>query len=230
MNVAKTIWDGLDWSVLVDILLRFVPALLCITLHEIGHGFIAWKLGDPTAKNAGRLTLNPLRHIDVFGLIMMVVFRIGWAKPVMVDMRRFRNPKQGMALTAMAGPAVNLLIVLILLPLYGFFYIPLLQSDMGGYVLELLSTTIYLSLMLAVFNLFPIPPLDGSKILFALLPDRYYLRLMRYERYGMLLLIVLVSTGILSTPLNAVLNGILDGLSPVLERCAELSLRVFGYV
>ena len=122
MNTLQSIWYGLDWSYLLNIVLSVVPALLCITFHEVSHGWVAYRLGDPTAKNAGRLTLNPLKHIDMMGLLMMVVFKFGWAKPVPVNMMRFRNPKRGMALTALAGPASNVLLALVFLFLYGLLY------------------------------------------------------------------------------------------------------------
>ena len=115
MNTLQSIWNGLDWSYLLNIVLSVVPALLCITFHEVSHGCVAYRLGDPTAKNAGRLTLNPLKHIDMMGLLMMVVFKFGWAKPVPVNMMRFRNPKRGMALTALAGPVSNVLLALVFL-------------------------------------------------------------------------------------------------------------------
>ena len=110
MESFLTFWKGLDWTVLRDMLISVIPALLCITVHELSHGFAALLLGDTTARDAGRLTLNPVRHIDIMGLIMMIVFRFGWAKPVPVDMRRFRNPKAGMALCAAAGPFSNIVL------------------------------------------------------------------------------------------------------------------------
>ena len=122
VNTLQSIWNGLDWSYLLNIVLSVVPALLCITFHEVSHGWVAYRLGDPTAKDAGRLTLNPLKHIDMMGLLMMVVFKFGWAKPVPVNMMRFRNPKRGMALTALAGPASNVLLALVFLFLYGLLY------------------------------------------------------------------------------------------------------------
>ena len=110
MSALSEIWNNLDWTVLLQLALRVVPALLCITLHELSHGAVAYMLGDTTARDAGRLTLNPIRHIDPMGLLMMVIFRVGWAKPVPVNMFRFRDPKRGMAVTALAGPVSHLLI------------------------------------------------------------------------------------------------------------------------
>ena len=125
MEEFGNIFRNLDWSVLTDMLFSVVPALLCITLHELAHGYTAYKLGDNTAMLAGRLTLNPLRHIDPWGLVMMVLFRFGWAKPVPVDMRHFDKPRQGMAITALAGPVMNVLITAVFIFLYGLLYTPL---------------------------------------------------------------------------------------------------------
>lgn len=193
VNTLQSIWHGLDWSYLLNIVLSVVPALLCITFHEVSHGWVAYRLGDPTAKDAGRLTLNPLKHIDMMGLLMMVVFKFGWAKPVPVNMMRFRNPKRGMALTALAGPASNVLLALVFLFLYGLLYRALYSVQ---FLLDMIWLTAYISLALAIFNIIPVSPLDGSKVLFAFLPDRAYMTLMRYEKYGMLVLFVLVWLGV----------------------------------
>ena len=182
-----------NWSVLTNLLLSVVPALICITLHELAHGYVAYRLGDDTAKRAGRLTLNPLRHIDIMGLLMMIVFKFGWAKPVPVNMWKFKNPKKGMAITAAAGPIANLLIALVFLFLYGFLFALLHRPGRSlNWLLEMLYITAYLSVALAIFNIIPIPPLDGSKVLFSCISDRSYTKLMYYERYGMIILLVLV--------------------------------------
>lgn len=193
MHILQSIWRGLDWSVLTNLLLSVVPALICITLHELAHGYVAYRLGDDTAKRAGRLTLNPLRHIDIMGLLMMIVFKFGWAKPVPVNMWKFKNPKKGMAITAAAGPIANLLIALLFLFLYGFLFALLHRPGRSlNWLLEMLYITAYLSIALAIFNIIPIPPLDGSKVLFSCISDRSYTKLMYYERYGMIILLVLV--------------------------------------
>lgn len=193
MHILQSIWRGLDWSVLTNLLLSVVPALICITLHELAHGYVAYRLGDDTAKRAGRLTLNPLRHIDIMGLLMMIVFKFGWAKPVPVNMWKFKNPKKGMAITAAAGPIANLLIALVFLFLYGFLFALLHRPGRSlSWLLEMLYITAYLSIALAIFNIIPIPPLDGSKVLFSCISDRSYTKLMYYERYGMIILLVLV--------------------------------------
>ena len=158
------------------------------------------------------------------GLLMMVVFRFGWAKPVPVNMYRFKNPKKGMAVTALAGPACNFLLALLFLFLYGLLYYPLYVHGgaVAETVLQLVYTTAYLSLALAVFNLIPIPPLDGSKVLFSFIPEESYFKLMRYERYGMILLLVLVSTKILGGPLSTATSWLFDKLSVF----AELGCRL----
>lgn len=193
VNTLQSIWNGLDWSYLLNIVLSVVPSLLCITFHEVSHGYVAYRLGDTTAKDAGRLTLNPLKHIDPMGLLMMVVFKFGWAKPVPVNMWKFKNPKKGMAITAAAGPIANLLIALVFLFLYGFLFALLHRPGRSlNWLLEMLYITAYLSIALAIFNIIPIPPLDGSKVLFSCISDRSYTKLMYYERYGMIILLVLV--------------------------------------
>lgn len=208
---------NLDWSVLTEPLLSVIPALICITLHELSHGYIAYRLGDDTAKRMGRLTLNPIKHIDIFGLLMMIVFKFGWAKPVPVNMRMFRNPKRGMALTAIAGPVSNVLIAACALVLYGALYAFLYDSAIGVYFLEMILLTAYISIAFAVFNIIPIPPLDGSKVLFSLVSDETYEKLMRYEKYGMLLLILLVATDALSATLGAVVGYLFDRMFLIAE-------------
>ncbi len=224
MSALGNIWNGLDWSVLLDLLLGVIPALICITLHELSHGLVAYSLGDDTAKRAGRLTLNPLAHIDWWGLVMMVLFRFGWAKPVPVDMRRFRNPRQGMALTALAGPVSNLIITAVFLLLYGLLYTPLYANGgaVASAILETVLRTAYLSLALAIFNFIPISPLDGSKVLFSFLSDEAYYKLMRYERYGMIVLMLLVATGATSGVLSTVTGWAFDHLFPIAEFAFEL--------
>lgn len=181
---------------LLSTALAVAASLLCIVVHETCHGLIAWWLGDGTAKNAGRLTLNPLRHIDIVGLAMMAILKFGWAKPVPIDMRNFKNPKAGMAVTAAAGPISNILLAFVFLLIRSAVMGLYLERSggVGGWLVlnEFLEYVIVISAGLAVFNLIPISPLDGSKILFAFLPQEAYFKLMRYERYGMLVLLLLV--------------------------------------
>ena len=207
------IWNNLDWSILTDALMSAVPVLICITLHECAHGLAALKLGDTTARDMGRLSLNPIKHFDLMGFIMMAFLGFGWAKPVPIDMRRFQNPKRDMAISAAAGPLCNLLITVVCLFLYGALT-PLLsgRGSAAALVYGTVVRTAYLSLAFAVFNFIPIPPLDGSKVLFSVISEQAYEKLMHYERYGMLLLVVLVVTGVLSGPLNTAVNFLFDKL------------------
>ena len=216
--LAQLQFDGV-WQTAVLV----AASLLCITFHETCHGLAAYKLGDNTAKRMGRLSLNPLKHVDLMGLIMMALFRFGWAKPVPVDMRNFKNPKAGMALTALAGPVSNVVLAYAAVVLCNF--VIFLADRLGStwLLLALAQFFVYVEIIsagLAVFNVFPIPPLDGSKVLFALLSDRAYDRLMRYERYGMGLLMVLLVTGVIDRPLGAMRDWLLTWLN---------SLGAWGY-
>lgn len=227
IDALKTIWDGFDFTNLLDILLSVVPALICITLHELSHGYVAYKLGDDTAKRAGRLTLNPIKHLDIMGLIMMVIFRVGWAKPVPVNMYKFKNPKRGMAITALAGPVSNILIAVFFLFLYGLLIIPLSAGAVGQYLLRMMKLTAYISVGLGIFNLIPVPPLDGSKVLFSLMSDESYYKLMRYERYGTIAMVLLVATGILGRPLSAAIQWLYTALIPVAQWVCALVFKLF---
>ena len=194
----------LELGNLFDMLVTVASCLLCITFHETCHGLAAYWMGDSTAKRAGRLSLNPLKHIDIFGLVMLAVAKFGWAKPVPVNMRAFRNPKAGMALTALAGPVSNFLLAMAAMLLYSVcaFYYNYTDGMVWYYLLRFCLYTVILSTGLGLFNLFPVPPLDGSKVLFAFLPERWYAKLMRYERFGMILLVVLLLSGVLNAPLS----------------------------
>jgi Zn-dependent protease len=204
-----------DLTQLILILVSAVAALFCITVHELSHGFAAYRLGDPTAKRAGRLTLNPIAHIDPVGLLLMLTVRVGWAKPVPVDMRYFKNPKRGMAITALAGPAANFLLSLAALILASVLLRAAPEGLVRSYVILFLCYLAVLSVGLGVFNLIPISPLDGSKVLFALLPDRIYLKILRYERYGMILMVALTWLGVFSRPLSFLMGGVLRGFCAV---------------
>ena len=197
MNYLQNLWNALDFGSMRDTLLRVAAVLICLILHETCHGIAAFFLGDPTAKRNHRLSLNPLRHIDWVGLAAMVLTGVGWAKPVPVNPNYFKHPKQGMAITALAGPASNLLLALWLLLGARLMYTHALTTgELNETLFYFLLNTALLSIGLGVFNLIPIPPLDGSKVLGAFLSDRAYFTLMRYERYGMLVLLALSFLGV----------------------------------
>ena len=202
--------DGLLWLVV-----QALAVLICLTVHETCHGLAALALGDPTAKRAHRLSFNPLRHIDPFGAVMMLTVGFGWARPVPVDMRYFKHPKSGMALTALAGPASNMVLAYAALLLRAALTAISYHAVPGGSgvldrFLDFLLITATLSVGLGIFNLIPFPPLDGAKIVGGLLPDRAYYGIMRYERLGTLALMLLLWSGVLDGPLDAARSWVFD--------------------
>ena len=210
--------NNLDVYGLISFLINGVAILFCLTIHELSHGLTAYYLGDPTAKDRGRLTLNPIKHIDPFGLLMMVVARVGWAKAVPVNMGNFKRPKRDMAITALAGPASNFLLALAALKLLSLTYQGILLLGVWSvptavfYCMDFLAYLAILSVGLGIFNLVPIPPLDGSKVLFSLLPQNAYYTILRYERYIMGIVLLLAFSGALSSPLSRVIGWALRGM------------------
>ena len=196
MHYLTNLWNALDFGTLRDAAVQLLAVLFCLTVHETCHGLAALALGDPTAKRQHRLSLNPLRHIDWFGLLMMLVAGFGWARPVPVNPNYFKKPRQGMALTALAGPDSNILLALLLLIPARLIYTYAHYSVFNQTALDFLTSTAALSIGLGLFNLIPIPPLDGSKVLAVLLPERAYRWLMRYERFGIFALWLLVALGV----------------------------------
>lgn len=213
MGSMSRFLQQMDWERLLLTLFSAVGALICLTVHELCHGAAAYRLGDPTAKAAGRLTLNPIRHIDPLGLLLLVTAHVGWAKPVPVDPRYFKKPKAGMALTALAGPVSNFVLAWLLLVVANLLWHVLsFTSTVHVHLLTFLLNTAVISVGLGVFNLFPIPPLDGSKVLFSLLPDRTYAAILRCERFGMLLLLAAVWLGALDKPLTFLITRATEAL------------------
>ena len=210
MHYLSNLWAALDFGSLLSMVTRLAAVLLCLTVHESCHGLAAYALGDPTARREHRLSLNPLRHIDWFGLLMMFVAGVGWAKPVPVNPNYFKKPRQGMALTALAGPVSNFLLALLMLLAARIFCDVAAYSEANQRILDFLLMVALLSIGLGLFNLLPIPPLDGSKVLFAVLPDGAYNQLMRYERYGMLLLFALVFFDVGSSAFSAAIEWVFE--------------------
>jgi len=186
-------------SFFLKLSIMLVPGLMAITFHEVAHGFIAYLRGDNTARNLGRLTLNPLKHLDIIGTLMIIVIGIGWAKPVPVNFNNLRSPKRDMIWVSVAGPATNLVLAILSAVLIRII-VPLTEPlpDSSSWqlflepVLLMLSFSVYVNLLLALFNLMPLPPLDGGRVLMGLLPDRLAVQLSRIEPYGMIIIIVLV--------------------------------------
>ena len=209
LHYLQNLFQALDVSSLTDAVLRVAAVFLCLTVHETCHGLAALALGDPTAKSMHRLSLNPLHHIDWLGLALMFTVGFGWAKPVPVNPNYFRKPKQGMAVTALAGPVSNLLLAVLFLGIGKVIYLYAPYSaGMNVFFEWCLFTVAPMSVGMGLFNLIPIPPLDGSKVLAVLLPDRQYDWLMRYERFGMLILMALVCFGALSNVLDTAIGWV----------------------
>ena len=206
LHYLQELLQALDVASLLGAVLRAAAVLLCLTVHETCHGLAAYTLGDPTAKSMHRLSLNPLHHIDWFGLAMMFAAGFGWAKPVPVDPRYFKKPKQGMGVTALAGPVSKFFRASLLMKISKviYLYAPY-TAEWNAAFSFCLYTAAPLSIGLGLFNLLPIPPLDGSKVLGVLLPDEAYLKLMRYERYGILLLLALSMLGVTGNFISGVI-------------------------
>ena len=232
MGVVSQLSNGIDWSGMGAMVLRIAAVLLCLVVHEVFHGLAAYRLGDPTAKLNHRLSLNPLRHLVHLGLLMMATVGFGWAKPVPVDPRYFKNPKGGMAITALAGPASNFVMAyLSALVCSGVIAAMAVKGETAGLsiALEFFRLLLLLNIGLGIFNLIPFPPLDGSKVVAMFLPDRAYLRWMQLERYGMFLLMLVLwmgwLDGFLDTARTGVLNWMLEHSLFVYNGVLDLLLR-----
>lgn len=205
-------------SAIIMLLISLPVILLSLSFHEAAHAFTAHKLGDRTARNLGRLTVNPAKHLDLMGTICMLLCGVGWAKPVPINTRYFKNPKWGMAISALAGPVSNLLLsflgavfvqitiriaIVAEIPYAPFFFKGMPMSSLllliFLYFFELFA---YYNAILAIFNMIPIPPFDGSRLAFVFLPNKWYFEIMKYERYIMIALFVLLATDVITLPLS----------------------------
>ena len=188
-------------------LIRALVALVAIPFHEAGHALAAWLLGDDTAKRQGRLSLNPFVHFDLLGTLCMVFAGVGWAKPVSTDPRNFKNPKWGMALTALAGPAANMILAYVGMVAWKLMYYWAPVNDATIYIAMFLRYLVLMNVSLAVFNLIPVPPLDGSKILSMFLPGELSFKYENFNaQYGFVLLMVVVFSGLINRIINPLAN------------------------
>lgn len=209
---------------LFSILINVPITLVCLTGHELAHGWVSEKLGDPTPRAQGRITLNPLAHLDVVGTLLMIFTGFGWAKPVAVNPMYYKDRKKGMALTAAAGPLSNLIMAFAMLLIYAIVSILCIKVGGGyipGIVTQIVYAFIFRNLCFMVFNLIPVPPLDGAKVLGMFLPNRAYYTMLQYERYCMLLIMLLSVTGvfnrIIGTGVEVVFGGLALLISPLLN-------------
>lgn len=210
---------------LIMLLSSMAVIFITLPIHEWAHGFVSTKLGDPTPRYQGRLTLNPMAHFDLMGALGILLLGIGWAKPVQVNARYYKNPKWGMALVALAGPLSNIVLAFIMLLINNILIV---TGLVGNAIIEQLYYFLLyiaiISISLAVFNLIPVPPFDGSRILFVFLPQRLYFQIMRYERYIFIGIFVLVYSGLLDRPLGFLNLKLFDALYYL----AQLPFKLFG--
>lgn len=197
---------------ILDYLIKALVLFTAVPVHECAHAWVAEKMGDDTGRKQGRITLNPFAHLTLWGSLMMILVGFGWGKPVMVDSRNFKNPKKGMVLTSLAGPASNFIMAFLSMIVYKVLAFLSFAKDSS--TLDMLATVfVYITLInisLAVFNFLPIPPLDGSKIFNAILPEKWYFTIMKYENFIFIALIILVYSGLLDAPLSFLQDKVID--------------------
>ena len=197
---------------IIDMLTMLPGILIALTFHEFAHGLAAYAMGDDTAKNAGRLSLDPMKHIDPIGFIMLFIMRFGWAKPVPINENNFKHERLGLFFVSIAGITMNLILALIF-QLILFFTADIVQLSAYD---DVMRGIVWINIMLAAFNLLPIPPLDGSKIIYTFLPRNLRFTFYKYESYGSIILIILLLTGGISLLLNPVISALISFLNSII--------------
>ena len=212
----------MNWISVIAVIISIIAFLISISCHEFAHGYVAYLLGDPTAKNAGRLTLNPIKHFDLISILFFIVFRFGWAKGVPINPNYFKEKKMGMVLTALAGPFTNIVLAFVSAVVLRFFPAKVSANGVAYYFIMFayyfFQYMLSVNTMLAIFNLIPIPPLDGSKVFFSVLPDKTYYKILSYDRFMLPVMLILVYTGVLD---KIIINGS-DNLSRILVDFARM--------
>ncbi len=215
-------------QLLIELIMRLPAVILAISFHEAAHGYIAYKCGDPTAKMMGRVTMNPVAHFDLIGTLSMLLAGFGWAKPVVVNSRNFRHIRLDSALVALAGPMANFIMAFVAALVYRFVLTFVEFSGAAGQLVGIAANMVFqivlMNISLMIFNLIPIPPLDGSKVLFSFLPAKAYNFILKYERYGFLILFVVIMVGILDIPISMAMSWVLG----ILFNMAHWIFSVFG--
>ena len=197
---------------ILDYLIKALVLFTAVPVHECAHAWVAEKMGDDTGRKQGRITLNPFAHLTLWGSLMMILVGFGWGKPVMVDSRNFKNPKKGMVLTSLAGPASNFIMAFLSMIVYKVLAFLSFAKDSStlGLIAWAFKLITLINISLAVFNFLPIPPLDGSKIFNAILPEKWYFTIMKYENFIFIALIILVYSGLLDAPLSFLQDKVID--------------------
>ncbi|MBR6568348.1 MAG: site-2 protease family protein [Clostridia bacterium] len=211
--IFDLIRDGLSFDLIINLMVRVFVIFCVLPIHEFAHAFVAHKLGDDTARLKGRMTTNPLAHIDPIGALMIILAGFGYAKAVPVNIRNFKKRKPYMALTALAGPVSNVIMAFIFV-FFGLLIqvkVGISEGSFAYYIVVFMLTAAQINISLAVFNLLPIPPLDGSRIFSLIIPDKYYYTIMQYERYIVYGVLALVFLGVLDGPISF-LSGLLFNL------------------